>query len=125
MFLTPGLSYRGAIVQQNLETTQSNMQGFKDQINSLSENINGINRNLKAAQVIIGTYQDQLKSLQTWMTKAIISMPGWITTACVIFTFFILWLILIQVAIMLQAISVLTGESTRKVEIIDGEIPPI
>jgi hypothetical protein len=111
--------------ETNLKATQTNMQEFKDQILVLKQNIVTINKNLKSAQVVIDNYQTQLKSLQSWMNKAIISLPGWITTICWIMTFFIMWLVLIQIAILLQAINVLNGENNNVVEIRDQEIPPV
>ena len=93
--------------QKNLLTTKTNMQEFSDQILLVGQNINEINQNLAASMVVIENYHAQAASLQSWVNNAITSLPGWVTTFCIILTIFILLLIMVQAAILLQAVYML------------------
>lgn len=94
-----------------LSTTQASMQDFKDQALGLNQNIISLNRNLESARTVIVDYQDQLKSLHDWMNKAVISVSRWLTTICWVITFFIFWLILVQVAILFQAANIFVDKT--------------
>jgi hypothetical protein len=98
--------------QDNLVSTQSNLQVFVDQLELLEQNIAEINQNLASSQAVIEKYQTQVISVKAWVDKAIISMPTWVTTMCVIITIIILLLILVQAGIMLQGIYLFTSPNT-------------
>ena len=93
--------------QENLVSTQSNLQVFVTQLDLLKTNINEINKNLADSKVVIETYQSQVTDLKIWFDKAVLSLPSWVTTFCIIISIFILLLIFVQVAIMLQGIYLL------------------
>lgn len=111
--------------QQNLQDTRTSMQEFSSQVQSLEQNISNINQNLLATQQTIDEYQTRLSSFQAWMENAIDQLPTWITTTCWIITLIIFWFMLIQVALMLQAINNLTGEKIKPDAISNAEISPI
>ena len=94
--------------QTNLVTTQDNMQVFTTQISELDKNIIAIDKNLRQAQTTIGNYRAQVNSLKSWVDGANNNLTRWITTIAWIFTIIILWLVIIQIAIMLQAITILS-----------------
>ena len=95
--------------QTNLEATRANIQVFNDQLVNLDKNIKSINNNLDASRKVIDKYQSQVKTLQTWMDEAGTSLPGWVRTTSWILTLIILWMVLIQVAILAQAFNRLTS----------------
>jgi len=94
--------------QTNLATTQENIQVFNDQISVLDKNIIAIDKNLRQAQTTIDSYRSQVNSVKSWADKAKNNLPAWISTISWILTIIILWLVIIQIAIMLQAITLLT-----------------
>jgi len=90
--------------QDNLIATQSNLQLFVDQLELMEQNISDINQNLASSQAVIENYKSQVISMKAWLDNAVISMPTWITTVCIILTIFILLLIFVQGSILLQGI---------------------
>ncbi len=100
--------------QTDLQSTQSNMQEFSGQITTLNTNIVSIQKNLNQAQTTIDKYRTQIHSLQAKLDNARTNLPRWMTIAAWIVTGIIAWLIIIQIAIMLQAISTLTTPLARE-----------
>lgn len=98
--------------QDNLSSTQSNLQLFLVQIKLLDQSITEINQNLAASQLVIEKYQAQATSIKAWVDKAIISMPVWVTALWVMITVFIILLILVQAAIMLQGIYMISSSDS-------------
>lgn len=105
--------------QKSLETTQANIQDFEQQIAVLDQTMVTITKNLEDTQVVLDEYREQLHSLQTWMNNAQISLPRWINTLAWLLTFFIIWLVLIQVGLLLQAINVLSVHEAQPTVIDD------
>jgi hypothetical protein len=95
--------------QTNLATTQSNMEDFTEQIQILDQNIIAIKNNLVSSGSVIGEYQTQVISLQSWIDKAKISLPIWINTLAWILTIIVLWMVMVQIGILLQGISMLSS----------------
>ena len=95
--------------QTNLNITRKNMQVFNDQLVNLDKNIRDINNNLDASRKVIDKYQSQVKILQTWMDEAGASLPKWVRTTCWILTLIIMWLVLIQASILIQAFNRLSN----------------
>lgn len=93
--------------QTNLVNTQDNMQGITHQISILDKNIIAIDKNLRQAQTTIDSYRSQVKSLKSWVDGAKNNLSTWIATLSWILTIIILWLVIIQIAIMLQGITLL------------------
>lgn len=108
--------------QDNLLATQSNLQLFVRQLEFLDQNISEINQNLAASQDVIEKYQEQVTSLKSWIDKAIISMPVWVTAMCVIITIFILMIIFVQGAILLQGIYLLTGTDSKTINVNENTV---
>jgi predicted PurR-regulated permease PerM len=99
--------------QDNLATTQTNMQDFKDQILLVGQNITVINQNLASSKTVIDNYHAQVTSLQSWVDKAISSTPTWVSTMCVIISILLLLLVLVQAGILLQGIYLLSSPATE------------
>ncbi len=91
--------------QTNLATTQDNMQEFSTQISVLDKNIIAIDKNLRQVQSTIDSYRSQVSSLKSWVDRAKNNLPAWIITISWILTIIILWLVITQIAIMLQGIT--------------------
>ena len=94
--------------QSNLGSTRTDMQEFKDQLLILDQNISAINKNLASSQAVIDDYRTQVSILTSWADDAKTSLPVWVKTIFWILTIIILWLVLIQVGILLQGISLLS-----------------
>jgi hypothetical protein len=94
--------------QTNLDNTNANMQILNDQISALDLKIITINNNLLQAQTTINSYRSQVDSLKSSVERAKINLPTWITTLAWILTAIILWLLLIQIGILLQGITLLS-----------------
>lgn len=106
--------------QKSLETTQTNIQEFEQQIFILDKSMVTITKNLEDTQVVLSEYRQQLNSLQVWMDNAQVSLPRWINTLAWLLTLFILWLVLIQVGLLLQAFNVLTVHEVHTTVVDEG-----
>jgi hypothetical protein len=100
--------------QANLVSTQSNLEVFVTQLDLLKTNITEINQNLADSMVVIESYKSQVTNIKAWFDKAILSLPSWVTTFCIIISIFILLLIFVQSAIMLQGIYMLKSPDIEK-----------
>lgn len=96
--------------QTNLKTTSTNMRDFSGQISDLSENILTMQENLVQAQATIDKYRSQINTLKSWLADAKTNLQGWVTTAAWVLTIIIIWLVIIQIAILLQGFSSLTSD---------------
>jgi hypothetical protein len=94
--------------QTNLNSTNANMQVLNDQISTLDLKIVTIKNNLLQVQATIDSYRSQVNSLKSSAERAKINLPTWITTLAWILTAIILWLVLIQIGILLQGITLLS-----------------
>jgi hypothetical protein len=101
--------------QKDLKTTKSNMQKFEGQITLLNKNVIDIKNNLSSTQVVIDNYRNQLKSLQSGIDTAETSLPRWSKNTALILSFIILWFVLIQVGILLQALNSLVGANDARI----------
>jgi hypothetical protein len=99
--------------QDSLQSTQSNLSIIKDKMVLLNQNIIIINENLADSQAVIEKYKTQVTTLQNWVDQAVISMPTWVTTACVIISFFIILLILVQSTIVLQGVYLYSNRNDQ------------
>ncbi len=93
----------------NLQTTRTNMQVFSRQITVLNNSILDMQKNLTQAKTTIAGYRAQIQSTQAWLSDARSNLPLWITTTAWVITLIIVWLIVIQVAMMLQGFAAITS----------------
>ena len=100
--------------QTNLKGTSTNMQEFSDQISVLNKNILSIQTNLEQAQVTIHKYRSQIASLKSWLLNVETNMPTWITIIAWVISLIIIWLVIIQIALMLQGISQIGAFTPRQ-----------
>jgi len=98
--------------QDNLTAARTTMQVFTDQLMLMDQNITNINQNLAASQKVIDNYRNQITSLKNGVDNAVTSLPTWVTTMCVVISIFILLLVMVQAAILLQAIYLLKTPGT-------------
>jgi peptidoglycan hydrolase CwlO-like protein len=101
--------------QSNLQSTQSNMQSLGDQIESLNSKIVVINQNLSQAKSTIESYRTQVNSLKATVTRVKGNLSAWVTGIAALLTVIILILLMLQVAIILQGITLLAPERTSQV----------
>jgi predicted PurR-regulated permease PerM len=102
--------------QDNLVATQSNLQLFVDQLELMEQNISEINQNLASSQAVIENYITQVTSMKEWLDNAVVSLPTWITTVCVMLTIFIMLLIFVQGGILLQGIYMFQNAGISTIE---------
>ncbi len=102
--------------QTDLDSTRSNMQEFSNQISSLDKNILSIQENLGQAQATISKYRTQIAAVQSWLLEVKASLPRWTTDAAWVITLVIALLVIIQVALMLQAFSQISTPRPKPAE---------
>jgi len=100
--------------QTNLNDTNANMQILNNQISTLGLKIITINNNLLQAQTTINSYRSQVESLKFSVERAKTILPSWINTFIWILTVIILWLVLIQIGILLQGITLLSTNHLKQ-----------
>ncbi len=98
--------------QTNLDDTNTSMQILKDQIATLDQKIITINNNLLEAQTTISSYRTQVDSLNLSVERVKSNLPSWINSLAWILSAIILWLLIIQVGIFLQGISLLSSNDS-------------
>ena len=104
--------------QSNLDDTNTSMQRLKDQIATLDQKISTINNNLLEAQTTISSYRTQVDSLNLSVERVKSNLPTWVTSLAWMLSAIILWLLIIQVGIFLQGISLLSSnDSTHNLPI--------
>jgi hypothetical protein len=111
--------------QTNLDTTQANIQLLKDQISALDEKIITINSNLLKAQAAIDSYRSQVDLLKSSVERAKTNLPAWITKLAWILTAIIIWLLLIQIGILIQGITLLFPIRSKKVSLFENQSNPL
>lgn len=94
--------------QDNLDSTQVNILTLNEQISTLSQKITSINKNLLQAETTIDNYRSQVESLESSVANVKANIPDWITLVAWLLTATIGWLLLIQIGIMVQGISLLS-----------------
>lgn len=102
--------------QTNLEDTSGNMQILNEQITTLDSKIITINNNLIQAQTTINSYQSQVDSLKTSVDQAKMHLSAWVSTLAWMLTAIILWLLLVQIGILLQGISLIAQNHLKHEE---------
>jgi hypothetical protein len=100
--------------QSSLDSTSSNLQEFTDQISILDKNILSIQENLTQAQTTIEKYHTQISTLQTWLGDAKTKLPAWTRTLAWILSLIIVWMIIVQIALMLPGISQIHASRTNQ-----------
>jgi flagellar basal body rod protein FlgC len=103
--------------QTNLVTTHTNMQVMSDQLSALDKKIVTINENLAQAQTTIGDYRTEVNSIKLSVARAKANLSTWITAIAGIITLIILLLVIVQIGMLLQGITLLAPERR------DQEIP--
>ncbi len=91
--------------QTNLESTRSNMEAFSVQVSQLNKNILGIQQNLEQAQGTISSYREQISLVNDWLDRIKANLPRWTNIAAWLITLVIAWLVIIQISMILQAIT--------------------
>ncbi len=99
--------------KSDLDSTRSNMQEFTNQISVLDKNILSIQTNLDQALSTISKYRTQIATVQAWLANVNTSLPQWTTTLAWVITMVIALLILIQFALILQAISQISAPHAK------------
>jgi hypothetical protein len=103
--------------QTNLATTQTNMQVVSDQLSSLGKKIMTINNNLAQAQTTIENYRAEVNSMKLSVARAKVNLSTWITAIAGIITLIILLLMIVQIGMLLQGITLIAPDRR------DQEIP--
>jgi hypothetical protein len=102
--------------QMNLTNAQTNMQIVGDQLSGLEKKIVTINQNLAQAQTTISNYRSQVNLIKLSVANAKANLSAWITAIAGILTVIILLLVVLQIGLLLQGITLIAPEG-RKEEI--------
>jgi hypothetical protein len=94
--------------QTNLGNTKLSIDGLNTQISTLDQKIVVINDNLLEARKTISSYSTQVDSLKASVEGAETKLPRWITTLAWALSAVILWLVLIQVGVLIQGVTLLS-----------------
>ena len=103
--------------QTNLTNAQTNMQVVGDQLSGLEKKIVTINQNLAQAQTTIANYRSEVNSIKLSVANAKDNLASWVTAIAGIITIIILLLVVLQVGLLLQGITLIAPERH------DEEIP--
>jgi hypothetical protein len=96
--------------QTNLTNAQTNMKVVSDQLAGLEKKIVTINQNLAQAQTTIANYRSQVNSIKLSVADAKANIATWITAIAGIITVIILLLVVLQVGLLLQGITLIAPE---------------
>ncbi len=103
--------------QINLNNAKTNMRVVGEQLAGLEKKIVTINQNLAQAQTTIANYRSQVNSIELSVANARDNLANWVTAIAGIITIIILLLVVLQVGLLLQGITLVAPERR------DEEIP--
>ncbi len=96
--------------QTNLTDAQANMQVVSDQLSGLEKKIATINQNLAQAQVTINNYRSEVNSIKLSVANAKANLATWVTAIAGIMTLIILLVVVLQVGLLLEGITLIAPE---------------
>lgn len=94
-------------IGDNLAVTQANLSLVSDSVDSLADNIADIGGTLADSTEIIEQYDEVLLEVRTDIDTLNNQFPGWINKAAWGVSFFLFWLIVIQIGMLFQALEML------------------
>jgi methyl-accepting chemotaxis protein len=96
-------------VQSGLKQTSRNFELMKDDLNDLIVTIDGIEASLADAETKMTDYQVLFSRSQERLETARTSAPGFVRNALLAITVFFVWLLIAQVAMLLQGVGMMLG----------------
>ncbi len=96
--------------QTNLTDAQSNMQVMSETLSGLEKKIVTINQNLSQAQATIDNYRSEVNSIKVSLANARANIATWVTAIAGIMTLIILLVVVLQIGLLLQGITLIAPE---------------
>jgi hypothetical protein len=109
--------------QADLKTTNTNLSEFTGQITTLDQNIASLSKNMEQAHVTISDYRNQLASLISLADHAKVNLQAWMTAFAWALTTIILWLLITQLAVLFQSLSIHSQAKTEQPDKTEKQIP--
>jgi methyl-accepting chemotaxis protein len=95
-------------VQNNLQLTSQNFELMKTDLEQLAETIDEIETGLASAEVMMGDYQELFTRSQERLEAARVASPNMVRFLLWLGTAFFIWLLLAQIAMLLQGLDLLS-----------------
>jgi len=92
-------------IQQQMNTAAGQLESIQGEVESLAENITDAENSISDAQGVIGEYESQVSTLQERMADIRQNFPGWIRTFNWGITLFLVWMAVVQVSLINQALN--------------------
>jgi hypothetical protein len=109
--------------QADLKTTNTNLSEFTGQITTLDQNIASLSKNMEQAHVTISDYRNQLASLISLADHAKVNLQAWMTAFAWALTTITLWLLITQLAVLFQSLSIHSQAKTEPPDKTEKQIP--
>jgi chromosome segregation ATPase len=92
-------------IQTRLETAAGQLETIQEQVDGMGDEITEAENSITDAQAVIEEYQAQVSALQDYMLTIRQRLPGWIRMAAWGFSLFLVWMAVVQVSLLNQALT--------------------
>lgn len=100
-------------MESSLNASNNNLLSLQAEILLTTENVKEINQGLEEAQKVIEAYQISVDELSASIKGVKTQLPDWIDTSAWIITFFCIWLIIIQLAVLFKSWQMIRTEPSE------------
>lgn len=100
------------LLSKDLTQTQDSLENFAVEIIELINEMDSLDENIRMTHDVIDQYLEQVNRLNSWVITALDTLPGWMVRASLFITFLMIWLLIIQIGLLLQGLSLLGIETS-------------
>jgi hypothetical protein len=97
-------------IQADLETASANAETLRGEMDTLGDQIEDIGQSVSEARQVVTEYESILASVQTRYDSFQARINRWMTIAYASLTTFLVWMVLSQIAALMQAIALFNNE---------------
>jgi hypothetical protein len=101
-------------INTSLVDGKTNLGTLEIELNQISDTTKGISLTLGGAQTVVDQYKDAATQLKTRVETTQRLAPGWITTISLILSFVLVWLLIVQLGLGMQGLTLLRGQREGK-----------
>jgi methyl-accepting chemotaxis protein len=94
-------------IEISLSETSENMEVIQADITLIATDIHDITVSMESAQDVIEEYQTLITDLQIRVDRVENNLAGWLNGAALILTFLLIWMIITQIGLLIQGLSML------------------
>jgi chromosome segregation ATPase len=98
-------------MESSLSATNNNLLVLQADILLAAESIKEINQGLEQAQRVIKSYQTSVDELSEKISGVKTRLPGWIDAAAWVISFFLVWLIIVQLGVLVKSWQMIRTDS--------------